>query len=76
MALQGLGDLARLLRALARVLLEAAQDDVLELLADLGPERARRLRDLVDDAVEDRLDLAREGRLARRGTRRGRCRAE
>ena len=61
---QGLGDLARLLGALARVLLEAAQDDVLELLADLGPERPRRLRDLVDDAVEDRLDLAREGRLA------------
>ena len=64
MALQGLGDLARLLGALAGVLLEAAQHDVLELLADLGPERARRLRDLVDDAVEDRLDLAREGRLA------------
>ena len=35
-----------------------------ELLADLGPERPRRLRDLVDDAVEDGLDLAREGRLA------------
>ena len=29
-----------------------------------APERARRLRDLVDDAVEDRLDLAGEGRLA------------
>ena len=39
-ALQGLGDLAGLLGALARVLLEAAQDDVLQLLADLGA-RAR-----------------------------------
>ena len=47
-----------------RVLLEAAQEDVLELLADLGAERARRLRDLVDDPVEDGLHLAREGRLA------------
>ena len=59
MAPQGLGDLARLLGPLARVLLEAAQDDVLQLLADLGAERARRLRDLVDDPVEDRLHLAR-----------------
>ena len=63
-AAEGLGDLAGLLRPLGRVLLEAAQDDVLELLADLGAERARRLRDLVDDAVEDRLDLAGERRLA------------
>ena len=63
-ALQGLGDLARLLGALARVLLEAAHQDVLELLADLRPEGARRLRDLVDDAVQDRLDLTGEGRLA------------
>ena len=59
-----LGDLARLLRALRRVLFEAAQDDVLELLPDLGAEGARRLRDLVDDPVEDRLHLAGEGRLA------------
>ena len=63
-ALEGFGDLARLLGTLAGVLLEAAQHDVLELLADLGAEPARRLRDLVDDAVEDGLDLPREGRLA------------
>ena len=63
-AAQGLGDLSRLLRALGRVLLEAPHEDVLQLLADLGAEGARRLRDLVHDPVEDRLDLAREGRLA------------
>ena len=59
-----LGDLAGFLGAFGRVLLEAAQDDVLELLADLGPEGARRLRDLVDDPIQDRLHFAREGRLA------------
>ena len=63
-AAQGLGDLARLLGPPGRVLLEAAHEDVLQLLADLGAERARRLRDLVHDPVEDRLDLSREGRLA------------
>ena len=63
MAAQGLGDLSRLLRALGRVLLEAPHEDVLQLLADLRAEGARRLRDLVHDPVEDRLDLAREGRL-------------
>ena len=61
---QRLGHLAGLLGALGRVLLEAAQDDVLELLPDLGAQRAGRLRDLVDDAVEDRLQFAREGRIA------------
>src|SRR5262249_3018155 len=61
---QCVGDLPGLLGPLGRVLLEAAQDDVLKLLADFGAERARRLRDLVDDAVEDRLDLARERRVA------------
>ena len=64
MAPEGVGHLARLLGALGRVLLEAAHQDVLELLADLGAEGPWRLGDLVHDPVEDRLDLPREGRLA------------
>ena len=64
MAPQGVGDLARLLGAPGGVLLEAAHENVLELFPDLGAQSARRLRDLVDDPVEDRLHLSRERRLA------------
>src|SRR5262249_20736957 len=63
-ATQRLGHLARLLGTLVRILLEASHQDVLKLLANFGAEVARRLRDLVHDAIEDGLDLSRERRLA------------
>ncbi len=62
-ALQRLRHLAGPLRPAPRVLLQAREDDRLQLLVDLRSRRPRRLRDLVDDAVEDRLRLAAEGRL-------------
>ena len=64
MAAQRVRDLSGPLGTLARVLLEAAQDDVLQLLPDLRAQGAGRLRVLVDDAVEDRLNVPGERRLA------------
>ena len=64
MAPQGFRHLSGLLGALVGVLFEAAQDDVLQLLPDLRAQGPRRLRDLVGDAVQDRLHLAGEGRVA------------
>ncbi len=60
-----LGEVPGALRPLLRVLREALEDGGLQLLAHVGAERPHRLRQLVDDAVEDGLHLAREGRLAR-----------
>ena len=57
-----LGHVARSRRPLSGLLLEAAEDDRLELLVDVGSERPRRLRQLVDDPVEDGLRVPLEGR--------------
>ena len=65
MALERLRELPRLLGAPRGVLFEASEDDVLQLFPDLGADRARRLRDLVDDPVEHRLHLSGERRLSR-----------
>ena len=62
---QRLGEMPGALRPLLGVLREALQDGGLELLAHVRPEAAHGLRQLVDDAVEDGLHLAGEGRLAR-----------
>ncbi len=58
------GDLARRLRPVRRVSRDAVHGDLFELDVDVGSARGRRLRDLVDDPVEHRLDLAGERRLA------------
>ena len=63
MAPQRVGELGRLLRPPRRILLEALEDDVLQLFPNVRPDRARGLRDFVDDPVEDRLNLSGEGRL-------------
>jgi hypothetical protein len=62
---QRLGHVARARRPLRRLLLEAAEDDRLELLVDVRPQGARRLRQLVHDPVEDGLRVPVEGRRAR-----------
>jgi hypothetical protein len=58
------GEVPGALRPLLGILREALENGGLQLLADVGPERPHRLRQLVDDAIEDGLHLAREGRLA------------
>ncbi|HYV42861.1 MAG TPA: hypothetical protein VEO02_13810, partial [Thermoanaerobaculia bacterium] len=63
MALERLGDQCRPLRPPARVLLQALENNVLKLLPDLGPERPKRLGNLMDDAIEDRLHFSRERRF-------------
>ncbi len=60
-----LGEVPGPLRPLLGVLREALEDGGLQLLAHVGAEGPHRLRQLVDDAIEDRLHLAREGGLAR-----------
>ena len=62
--LQRVGDLASPRWPPSRILLQAPEDDRLERLVDGGPARPRRLGELVDDAVHDRLGIAREGRFA------------
>ncbi len=62
-AAQRVGDLPGPLGPLARVFLQALEHDVLQLFPHVSPEGPRRLRHLVDDPVEDRLDLAGERRL-------------
>jgi len=58
------GEVSGLLRPLLGVLLKALEEDGLELLAHVHPQSRERLGQLVDDAVEDRLDLTGEWRLA------------
>jgi hypothetical protein len=63
-AAERLGDEAGPARPLLRVLLEALEDDLLQGLGDVDPHGSKRGRDLVRDPVQNRLDLARERRLA------------
>ena len=63
-AAERLGEVAGAFRPLLGVLLEALEDDRLQLLAHVGADGPQRLRQLVDDAIEDRLHLARERRLS------------
>ncbi len=60
-----LGEVPGALRPFLGILREALEDGGLQLLAHVGAERPHRLRQLVDDAIEDGLHLARERRLAR-----------
>ena len=62
---QRLGQVPGPFRPLFGVLLQALEDDRLELLAHVGAEGPHRLRQLVDDAIQDGLHLARKRRLAR-----------
>ena len=59
-----LGEVRGALRPFLGILREALEDRGLQLLAHVGAERPHRLRQLVDDAIEDRLHLSRERRLA------------
>ncbi len=60
---QCLGQVPGPLRPLLGILLQALKEDRLQLLAHVGAEGPHRLRQLVDDPVEDGLHLARKGRL-------------
>ena len=57
-------DVPGALRPLLGVLREALEDGGLQLLAHVRAEGPERLRQLVDDPVEDGLDLSRERRLS------------
>ena len=62
---QRFGQVAGPLRPLFGVLLQALEDDRLELLADVGSERPQGAGKLVGDAVEHGLHFTRERRLSR-----------
>src|SRR5258705_13637435 len=53
-----------MLRSLSRLLGYAAENDRLEFLIDVSTHRTRRLWDFMNDAIENRLKLTREGRFS------------
>ena len=67
---QRLCDISCPLRTLCRILRQAREDDFLQRLVNRRPKGARRLRELVNDPIDDRLGFPGERRLPRRRTRR------